>query len=300
MCLLRARLEAAPPQDLPRLWCRPLDLPDLRHRLGRGIRPQETVRPTRARPSRAREGLRRPLGMGAAGPRPRGRQPHASRFGDRTNEEPRRRRSPNPGDPSERPESPCTALEGSDVLIIALDRDRPAQPPQCNNCFTATDSTRVPHYHAWLRSGRIFTMTSREFNNRTVAHKWAATKRKNPRDRLILSCETCPPAMRSKRRPPRWGAIIRAAAARLGIDPGTLRAALVVSIPDRVFRDQGATEPGDTTTENLPPKSPANPRQIPTATDGAASPITPATSAQSATSATRRRRRALVHPGGPG
>ena len=35
----------------------------------------------------------------------------------RTNEEPRRRRSPNPGHPSERPESPCTALEGSDVLI---------------------------------------------------------------------------------------------------------------------------------------------------------------------------------------
>ena len=116
----------------------------------------------------------------------------------------------------------------------------------------------MPHYHAWLRSGRIFTMTSREFNNRTVAHKWAATKRKNPRDRLILSCETCPPAMRSKRRPPRWGAIIRAAAARLGIDPGTLRAALVV---DRVSSDPGATEP---------------------ATDGAASPITPATSAQSA------------------
>ena len=69
-------------------------------------------------------------------------------------------------------------------------------------------------------------MISREFNNRTVAHKWAATRRTNPRDRLVLACETCPPAMRSKRRPPRWGAIIRATARRLGLQPDTLRTIL--------------------------------------------------------------------------
>ena len=30
------------------------------------------------------------------------------------------------------------------------------------------------HYHAWLRSGRVFTMSARVFPGRTAAHNWAA------------------------------------------------------------------------------------------------------------------------------
>ena len=132
-------------------------------------------------------------------------------------------------DPGEPSRTPRIALYGTRRARRPDHRQRPRSArtaPQVQQLFPVTDKTLVPHYHAWLRSGRIFTMTIREFNNRTVAHKWAATKRTNPRDRLVLACETCPPAMRSKRRPPRWGAIIRAAAARLGIKPGTLSAIL--------------------------------------------------------------------------
>ena len=33
-----------------------------------------------------------------------------------------------------------------------------------------------PHFHVWLRSGRVFTMTTRPFANRSVAHKWAVVE----------------------------------------------------------------------------------------------------------------------------
>ena len=35
----------------------------------------------------------------------------------------------------------------------------------------------APHYHAWLRSGRIFTMVARPFADRTTAHRWATKER---------------------------------------------------------------------------------------------------------------------------
>ena len=61
-----------------------------------------------------------------------------------------------------------------------------------------------PHFHAWLRSGRIFTMVTRPFTDRTTAHRWAAKQRPGKEDRLVLACTEYPPTRPSKRRPPRW------------------------------------------------------------------------------------------------
>ena len=86
------------------------------------------------------------------------------------------------------------------------------------------------HYHAWLRSGRVFTMSSRSFNDRTVAHKWAARQRAKKADRLVLACESCPATRPSKRRPPRWGAVARRLAVRFGLDAQDLRQALAAEL----------------------------------------------------------------------
>ena len=42
------------------------------------------------------------------------------------------------------------------------------------------------HYHAWLRSGRIFSIVARPFADRTTAHRWATKQRPNKADRLVL------------------------------------------------------------------------------------------------------------------
>ena len=57
-----------------------------------------------------------------------------------------------------------------------------------------------PHFHAWLRSGRIFSMVAQPFADRTTAP--------------------------SKRRPPRWATVARAVAAAVGAEPAAVRAAL--------------------------------------------------------------------------
>ena len=83
-----------------------------------------------------------------------------------------------------------------------------------------------PHFHAWLRSGRIFTMTSRPFAERSTAHRWAQKQRPDKADRLVLACTECPPTKPSRRRPPRWATVARQIAAAVGAEPGAVRAAL--------------------------------------------------------------------------
>ena len=80
----------------------------------------------------------------------------------------------------------------------------------------------APHYHAWFRAGRIFTMHARRFGDRTVAHKWAARQRPSKDDRLILACVACPVSRPSRRRPIRWGHVAKA----LGVELPALRAAI--------------------------------------------------------------------------
>lgn len=60
------------------------------------------------------------------------------------------------------------------------------------------------HFHVWIRAGRIFTMRMKRFNDRTVAHRWAAKQRDSSRDRLVLACVECPKSSKSKRRNIRW------------------------------------------------------------------------------------------------
>ena len=86
------------------------------------------------------------------------------------------------------------------------------------------------HYHAWIRSGRVFTMAPRVFADRTVAHKWAARKRTEKQDRLVLACDDCPMTRPSKRRPPRWSVIAREVAQALGAKPTEVREALASAL----------------------------------------------------------------------
>ena len=86
------------------------------------------------------------------------------------------------------------------------------------------------HYHAWLRSGRVFTMAPRRFNDRTVAHKWAVKKRPNSTDRFVLGCEVCPESRPSRRRPPRWSVVARAVAAAVDAPADQVREALAAAI----------------------------------------------------------------------
>ena len=86
------------------------------------------------------------------------------------------------------------------------------------------------HYHAWIRSGRVFTMVSRPFADRSTAHRLAAKRRPDKADRLVLACEHCPPTRPSKRRPPRWATVARQVAAAIGADPAAVRAALATAL----------------------------------------------------------------------
>ena len=83
-----------------------------------------------------------------------------------------------------------------------------------------------PHFHAWLRFGRIFTMDARLFADRTTTHRWTAKQRPNKADRLVPACTGCPPTRPSKRRPPRWVTVARQVAAAVGAEPTAVRAAL--------------------------------------------------------------------------
>jgi len=90
--------------------------------------------------------------------------------------------------------------------------------------------TGAMHYHAWLRSGRVFTMAAKPFNDRTVAHKWAVRKRPDKADRLILACSSCPESRPSRRRPPRWSVVARTVAAAVGAPTAQVREALATAL----------------------------------------------------------------------
>ena len=81
--------------------------------------------------------------------------------------------------------------------------------------------TTAKHYHAWLRSGRVFSMVGRPFATRQYASKWSKGQRAEPGDRMVLACSACPTSKRSRRPAPRWASI----AAELRVDPADLRAA---------------------------------------------------------------------------
>ena len=83
-------------------------------------------------------------------------------------------------------------------------------------------SVETGHYHAWFRAGRVFTMNSRVFNDRTGCHRWAAKQRQAKEDRLVLACSKCPGSRKSRRRAIRWGHVAR----ELGVKLPALRAAI--------------------------------------------------------------------------
>ena len=89
--------------------------------------------------------------------------------------------------------------------------------------------TEAMHYHVWLRAGTMFGMQATRFTDRTVAHRWAARKRPDRADRLVLACEACPQPQRSRRRPPAWGRIARDVAAAFGLPAAEVRQALAAA-----------------------------------------------------------------------
>ncbi len=76
----------------------------------------------------------------------------------------------------------------------------------------------------------MFTMTTRPFANRSVAHKWAVKQRPNKADRLVLVCEECPPGRRSQRRLPRWSRVAADVAEAVDADPAKVHRALVAAV----------------------------------------------------------------------
>ena len=73
-------------------------------------------------------------------------------------------------------------------------------------------------------------MQERRFESRKTAHKTAVRLRPAAEDRLVLACASCPTTKPSKRRPPRWGTIARALAARFDLPAGEVREALAVEL----------------------------------------------------------------------
>ena len=84
----------------------------------------------------------------------------------------------------------------------------------------------MPHYHIWIRSGRVFTMKTRAYANRHTAKAAARKLKPNVADRLVLACEDCPPTARSKRPRASRAADAKFLAQRLGVEPQRVRSAL--------------------------------------------------------------------------
>ena len=82
------------------------------------------------------------------------------------------------------------------------------------------------------------------FSDRTVAHRWAARKRPDRADRLVLACEACPQPQRSRRRPPAWGRFARDVADAFGLPAADVRQALAAAREaDRKRRVVESTKP---------------------------------------------------------
>ena len=146
-------------------------------------------------------------------------------------------RAPTPGSPRQ-PEPPKTAKNGLYGPQGRSGHDSTTSPRPmrwARSGATIVASLPItrgmePHFHAWLRSGRIFTMAMRPFADRTTAHRWATKQRPNKADRLVLGCTECPPTRPSKHRPPRWATVARQVAAAVGAEPAAVRRALATAL----------------------------------------------------------------------
>ena len=96
-----------------------------------------------------------------------------------------------------------------------------------------------PHYHVWIRAGKIFSMRERRFESRKTAHKAAVKLKPASEDRLVLACSSCPATRPSKRRPPRWGAIARAVAERFDLQAAAVRQVLTDALEAERGRGAG-------------------------------------------------------------
>ena len=85
-------------------------------------------------------------------------------------------------------------------------------------------------------------MKTAKFNDRTVAHRWAARQRVEKADRLVMACEECPPPKRSRRKPPRPSVIASKVAAALGggVNLGAIRKAVAVALKEERQRGDAA------------------------------------------------------------
>ena len=88
------------------------------------------------------------------------------------------------------------------------------------------------HFHAWIRTGKMFSMRERQHRTRQAALQTAVKLRADPTDRMIRACTECPRSAPSRRRS-KWPAIIATLAQVLKADPAIVRAAV------RVARDKG-------------------------------------------------------------
>ena len=127
--------------------------------------------------------------------------------------------------PEKAPERPCTAIPGRRDHSRRT-RSRSSSTRRRVQGFLHGADIEAMHYHAWLRSGRVFTMSSRRFEIQSTAHRWATGQRPEKGDRLVLGCDACPATKPSKRRPPRWGSIARGLAARFDWPASEVREAL--------------------------------------------------------------------------
>ena len=82
-----------------------------------------------------------------------------------------------------------------------------------------------PHYHVWLRSGRVFSLREKTYRTRAAAHKAGEKLRADPADRMVRVCSECPRSAPSRRRS-KWPAIIATLAQVLKADPVVVRAAV--------------------------------------------------------------------------
>ena len=76
----------------------------------------------------------------------------------------------------------------------------------------------------------MFTLRPKRYSVRVTAAKAAERLEPDPTRRMVRSCAACPPAVRSRRRPMRWGTVARSMARALGANPGAVTAALTAAL----------------------------------------------------------------------
>ena len=127
--------------------------------------------------------------------------------------------------------SASTAFVAADGMILPLCPCRCAGRDGAQGFLHPADNRRMePHFHAWLRTGRVYTMVGRPYAVASTAHRYAEKLRPDKGDRLVLGCTECPPTRPSKRRPPRWATVARQVAAAVGAEPAAVRRALATAL----------------------------------------------------------------------